>query len=136
MREQAENFIATVGDLSGHLPPVVDLELSTAEVNEPPAKETIVSALKSYLAILEEEYGGRPILYSREDFYKEYLEDDFSEYPRWVSSVYYPVYIESGDNWVFWQYNDRGTFPHYSGEKYIDLDVLNRNYNLSDLVLK
>lgn len=135
-KTQAENFINTVGDLSGHLPPVVDMELTPTEVLNPPEKDAVVRGLKAFLAVVEETYGVKPIIYSREDYFKKYLADDFADYPRWITNVFYPVYLESGDNWTFWQYNDRGILEGYSGEQHIDLNVLNRNVSLESLLIK
>lgn len=135
-KTQAENFIRVVGDLSGRLIPVVDMELTTEEVMNPPEKSEVVRGLKAFLAVLEETYEVKPLIYSREDYYKKYLADDFADYPRWVTNVFYPVFLESGDNWAIWQYNDRGELSGYSGEKYIDLNALNKNLTLDDLTVK
>ncbi|MDO4612031.1 MAG: GH25 family lysozyme [Candidatus Saccharibacteria bacterium] len=132
---QAENFTSTVGDLSGRLLPVVDLELTPEEVENPPEKESVVRSLRAFLAVVEEEYGIKPILYSRQDYYQKYLADDFSKYPRWITNVFFPVFIEAGDNWAIWQYNDRGVLEGYEGEKYIDLNVLNKNIDLDTLLV-
>ncbi|MDO4611499.1 MAG: GH25 family lysozyme [Candidatus Saccharibacteria bacterium] len=133
---QAENFIKTVGDLSGHLPPVIDLELTPEEVENPPEKSVVVRGVKAFVAIIEEEYGVKPIIYSRQDYFKKYLADDFTDYPRWITNVFFPVFIEAGDGWLFWQYNDRGELEGYSGEKYIDLNVLNKGQSLESLLVK
>ncbi len=135
-KTQAENFISTVGDLKGRLLPVVDMELTPDEVINPPEKADVVRGLKAFTAVLEEEYGIKPIIYSREDYFKKYLADDFADYPRWITNVFFPVFIESGDNWIFWQYNDRGRLEGYSGEEHIDLNVLNRNTALDSLIVK
>ena len=133
---QAQNFINAVGDLSGRLLPVVDLELTPEEVINPPDKTEVVLSLKAFLAVIEEEYNIKPILYSRQDYYEKYLAEDFSEYPRWVTNVFFPVFIEAGDNWVIWQYNDQGILDGYSGEEHIDLNVLNRKSSLEDIKVK
>jgi len=134
---QAENFISTVGDLSGRLIPAIDLELTTEEVKNPPEKDVVVRSLKSFIAILEEEYGVKPLLYSRQDYYEKYLADDFSDYPRWITNFFYPVFLEAGDDWAIWQYTDLGIIKNsHSGEKHIDLNVLNRKITLEDLKVK
>ena len=41
------------------------------------------------------------------------------------------------DDWYIWQYLNRGTLEGYSGgEKHIDLNVLNKEKNLNDLIVK
>ena len=130
---QAENFIATVGNLEGRLIPAVDMELTVEEVANPPAKDEVVRGLKAFIAVVEEKYGVKPLIYSQKDYWDKYLAEDFSGYPRWARNVFYPVWIDAGDNWLVWQYNDRGTLSGYSGEKYIDLNIVNDKYGLDAL---
>ncbi len=130
---QAESFIATVGELDGRLIPAVDMELTTEEVKNPPAKDDVVRGLKAFMAVMEEKYGVKPLIYSQKDYWDKYLAEDFADYPRWARNVFYPVWIDVGENWLVWQYNDRGTLNGYSGEKYIDLNIINSKYGLDAL---
>ncbi len=123
---QAENFIKTVGDLDeGRLIPAVDMELTVEEVYNPPEKDEVVRGLKAFLAVVEEKYQVKPLIYAQKDYWDKYLADDFSSYPRWIRNVFYPVFTEVGDDWLVWQYWDRGVLEGYSGEKYIDMNVVN-----------
>ncbi|MBR2831220.1 hypothetical protein IKE83_02575 [Candidatus Saccharibacteria bacterium] len=134
---QAENFIAAVGSLEGRLIPVVDMELSKEQKAKAPEKSEVVSALRTFLAVIEEEYKVKPMIYATKDYYEKYLKDDFSSYPRWVRSVYWPVYIEAGGDWLVWQYDDHGLLDGYKGEeKYIDMNVINGNFGLDSLKMK
>lgn len=124
--EQAKNFISVVGDkLDGRLIPAVDMELSPAEAKNPPEKESVVMALKAFLAALEEKYGVKPLIYAQKDYWEKYLADDFGGYPRWVRNVYYPVWVDVGNDWAVWQYDDRGELEGYEGERYVDLNIVN-----------
>ena len=132
---QAENYIATVGELEkGRLIPAVDMELSREQKENPPEKSEVVASLKVFLAALEEKYKCKPIIYATKDYYEVYLKDDFKDYPRWIRSVYWPVYVEAGGDWLVWQYDDQGLLEGYNGkEKYIDLDVINADKGLDAL---
>ena len=130
---QAENFIKTVGKLDGRLIPAVDMELTVEEVYNPPEKDEVVRGLKAFLAVVEEEYMVKPLIYAQKDYWDKYLAEDFGSYPRWARNVFYPVWIDAGDEWVVWQYNDRGELSGYSGEKYIDLNVINNKKGLDAL---
>ena len=130
---QAENFIKTVGDLDGRLIPAIDMELTTEEVKNPPEKDAVVRGLKAFVAIVEEHYGVKPLIYSRQDYYDKYLKDDFAGYPRWITNVFYPVFIEAGEEWAVWQYSMHGTLEGYGGEKNIDLNVVNKKIGLDGL---
>ena len=133
---QAENFIKTVGDLSGRLIPAIDMELNVEEVYNPPEKDTVLRGLKAFVAILEEKYKVKPIIYARKDYYDKYLKDDFADYPKWVTNYYLPAFIDYGEDWTFWQYTDKGRLDGYSGEYNIDLNVLNNKTTLDSLIIK
>ena len=135
---QAENFIAAMGDsLEGRLIPAIDLELSKEQKANPPEKAEVVVALKTMLTILEEKYRVKPLIYATKEYYEKYLAEDFGDYPRWVRSVLWPVYLEAGDDWLLWQYDDHGELAGYNGsEKYIDLNVVNSAKGLDALKYK
>ncbi len=134
---QAENFINTVGDLNNDLIPMVDIEFYGDKYDNPPEKENVQRELRVYLNILEERYRVKPMLYCSKFIWDRYLKDAFSEYPLWVRNVYYPAWLEFGSKWTLWQYQDTAVLNGYSGyEKYIDLDVLNRNVKLEDLMVR
>ena len=79
-RTQAENFIRTVGkDLKGRLLPVVDVEYYGDKEENPPEKEDVIRELRIYLEILEDEYGVKPLIYTRSDIYDKYLKGEFDE---------------------------------------------------------
>ncbi|MDO4741990.1 MAG: GH25 family lysozyme [Candidatus Saccharibacteria bacterium] len=130
---QAAHFIETIGDLEGRLIPAIDMELTPKEAEDPPKKEDVVKSLRAMVAALEEEYGVKPMIYAQKDYYDLYLAEDFKDYPRWVRNVYYPVFLDAGDAWSVWQYNDRGILEGYSGEKYIDLNIVNSTKGLEAL---
>lgn len=134
---QAQNYVAAVGDLRDHLIPAIDIEYHGDKKENPPEKSTVVKELKSYIKSIEEKYQVKPLLYMDNVIYEKYIKDDFSDYPRWMRSVYYPVEIEHHDGWTIWQYSDTGELNSHNGsEKYIDLDVLNGNLNLESLIVK
>lgn len=120
---QAEHFIATVGDLSGSLPPVVDIEFYGDKRKNPPEKAYVVSGLRELLEALEEEYGVKPIIYTTYTVYNRYIRNAFQEYPLWIRNVYYPP-GDIGRLWTFWQYCDTGALGGTAGEeKFVDLNV-------------
>jgi len=134
---QAENFIATVGsDLKGRLIPAVDVEYYGDKEQNPPAKEDVIRELRIYLERIEEEYGVKPLIYTRPDIYEKYLKGEFDEYKKWISSLYRPLNWVYEDDWYIWQYLDKGELKGYSGgERFIDLNVLNKEKKLEDLIV-
>ena len=82
-KTQAENFINTVGhDLDGRLLPVVDVEYYGDKEENPPKKDDVIRELKVFLDIVEEEYGVKPLIYTRSDIYDQYLNGEFDEYKK------------------------------------------------------
>jgi lysozyme len=102
-KTQAENFISTVDLEPGDLPPVLDVEQT---FGVPPVK--LRQRVKEWLNTIEEYYGVQPIIYTNVDFYKQYLQDEFDDYPLWVAH-----YLNKGKpriyrDWHFWQYSETG----------------------------
>ena len=137
-RTQAENFIRTVGtDLKGRLLPAVDVEYYGDKEKNPPEKEDVVRELRIYPEMLEEEYGVKPLIYTRSDIYEKYLKGEFDEYKKWMSSLYTPLSWSYKDDWYIWQYLNRGKLEGYTGgEMSIDLNVLNKEKELDDLIIE
>ena len=135
---QAENFIRVVGDdIRGRLLPAVDLEYYGDKEENPPAKEDVIRELTAFLNALEARYGIKPVIYTRPDIYEKYLEGFTGEYKMWISSLYTPLRWNYKGDWYIWQYLNRGILEGYSGgEKYIDLNVLNKEKDLNDLIIK
>lgn len=136
-KTQAENFINTVDDnMKGRLIPAVDVEYYGDKKENPPKKEDVVRELKVFLNALEKEYGVKPIIYSGAEIYDKYLKGEFDEYKKWISSFYTPLSWNYKDDWYIWQYLNKGELEGYSGgEKYIDLNILNKDKKLEDLIV-
>ena len=136
-KAQADLFIDAVGDMTGRLIPVVDVEFYSGKRSNPPEKEEVVRELLAFCNEIEERCGVKPMIYATREMYNAYLTGWFDSYPRWVRSVYYHADFEAKSNWVLWQYCDIGELDGYSGgEKYIDLDVLNRDRTLEEITVK
>jgi len=119
---QAENFIRAAGDLSGSLPPAVDVELYGAFKRSPPSLPDVRARLDPLLRALEECYGVKPILYATGAAWSIYLKDAYQDYPLWIREVY----LAPRATFLFWQYSDRGRLVGYDGpERFIDLNVFN-----------
>lgn len=121
---QAQLYMETVGDLSGNLIPVVDIEFYGDKFSNPPEEEELVAELKTMLALLEEEYGVKPMVYTTYTFYYKYLDGEIDGYPLWIRNVYFSPNLDMRGEWTFWQYTDQAVFDGYSGaEEHIDMNV-------------
>ena len=134
---QAENFIDAVGpDLTGRLLPAVIVDYYGDKEQNPPEKEDVVRELRIYLERIEKEYEVKPLIYTRPDICTKYLKGEFDEYGKWMSSLYQPLGWIYKDDWYIWHYMNRGELKGYTGgEKYIDLNVLNKEKSLEDLMV-
>lgn len=123
-KSQAALFMDTVGDLSGKLAPVVDVEYYGDKRTHLPDRGQVVGQLREFLEILEGQYGVKPVIYTTRPVYGRYIKKEFDQYPLWIRNVYFPPDLEMGGRWEFWQYSDTAVMDGYSGdEKYIDRNV-------------
>jgi len=104
--DQALNFIATVPRDPVALPPAVDAESMTPCSNGAPA-ENVARELEILLARLEAHYGRRPLIYTTAKFHDAYLKGQFAQDRFWARSLVLPPLFRR-EQWLFWQYHDRG----------------------------
>ncbi|WP_433833619.1 glycoside hydrolase family 25 protein [Flavobacterium anhuiense] len=116
--EQADLFIKTVKLQKGDLPPVLDIEKLSK--NQP--LDSLKKGLKRWLNKVEKHYQVRPIIYSGERYYSDFLKEEFSEYLFWIANYnFYREKIE--DDWLFWQFTEKASLP---GIKHrVDVNIYN-----------
>jgi lysozyme len=125
-KEQAHFFIRNVTLESGDLPPVLDVE-KIGKLS----KETLATDVKTWLDIVEQHYGVKPILYTGYNFKLKYLDAEmFDVYPYWIAH-YYVEALKYSEPWHFWQHTDRGEVLGIQGR--VDCNVFNGS--LEDLSL-
>ena len=120
-KTQAENFIKTVSEYNIDLPPVLDFEISNTQRGE---KENIISEAHIFLREIEAYFAVKPIIYTTSESYKAFLTDGFDEYPLWFRDLLKEPDIKGNQDWLFWQYCNRGHINGIDGE-YVDLNVFN-----------
>ena len=116
--EQAELFIKTVKLEKGDLPPVLDIE-------KLPKNQSIANlklGLKRWLKAVESHYGVKPIIYTGERYYDDFLKEEFSDYLFWIAN--YNFYREEIDSdWLFWQFTEKASIPGIKGN--VDVNIYN-----------
>ena len=100
---QAQNFIDVVELQRGDLPPVLDVEQTYGVSGDKLRKE-----VKAFLQTIEDYYGVKPLIYTNVDFYKQYLNQGFEDYPLWVAHYLRQDKPRITREWKFWQYNEGG----------------------------
>jgi lysozyme len=123
--EQANNFIKTVKLNKGDFPPVLDIEKLPREQSIARLKV----GLQRWLDVVEKHYGVKPIIYSGESYYNDFLKEDFSDYPFWIAN-YTAFYEEIDSDWSLWQISENGNVNGIKG--CVDVNI----YNGTSLDLK
>lgn len=115
---QANNFINAVRLEKGDLPPVLDIE----DIPRVQSMENLKKGLKKWLAKVENHYKMKPIIYSGESFYNDFLYYEFSEYTCWIAN--YNFHVENIDkDWNFWQFTDKGSVTGI--DELVDVNIYN-----------
>jgi len=119
--EQAKLFIATVDLQPGDLAPAVDIELLGHDT-----RPGLPARLKTFLSILEQHYGVKPIIYTGPNFWDANLDATFGDHPLWVAEygVSDPRLPAGWTEWHLWQYSQDVTVPGV--EKAVDASHVNR----------
>lgn len=100
---QAQHFIEQVDLEPGDLPPVLDVEQSYGV----PA-EKLRERVREFLETLEYHYGVTPVIYTNVDFYRQYLDEAFDNYPLWVAHYLQKDRPRIHRQWTFWQHSETG----------------------------
>ncbi len=117
-RLQAEFFLKQVCLEPGDLPPVLDVEkkgdLSTEELQ---------AAVRTWLRVVEQAVGVKPIIYTGYKFKLRYLNTpEFDAYPYWIAH-YYVEKLRYEGAWHFWQHTDCGRVNGIKGD--VDCNIFN-----------
>ncbi|TDE28024.1 glycoside hydrolase family 25 protein [Flavobacterium ranwuense] len=116
--EQAEFFIKTVTLQKGDLPPVLDIE----KLPKNQSIENLKLGLKRWLNAVESHYGVKPIIYTGERYYDDFLKEEFSDYLFWIAN--YNFYREEiAEDWLFWQFTEKASVPGIKGN--VDVNIYN-----------
>ena len=116
--EQAQLFIKTVQLKKGDLPPVLDIEKLPNEQS----LKNMKLGLSRWLKAIEAHYKVKPIIYTSEKYYDDFLKDEFGDYLFWIAN--YNFYKEKiGANWLFWQFTEKATVQGIKGN--VDVNIYN-----------
>lgn len=123
VEKQVEFFIENTPLEKGDFPPVLDLEISKKTMKEHHAK-VCEMALK-WLKAVEKHYGVKPVVYTYENYYKDYLKGrGFDEYDFWIARY---GAEPSARRWEIWQLTDK-CFCSGMNHK-VDLDRFRGSYS-------
>ena len=116
--EQAKLFIKTVKLQKGDFPPVLDIE----KLPEEQSIDSLKVGLKRWLKLVDKHYNVKPIIYTSEKYYTDFLRDEFSDYTFWIAN--YNFFVESiNDDWLFWQFTEKGQVDGI--DEKVDINIYN-----------
>lgn len=116
---QANNFLGKVQLEDGDLLPVLDIEKPPLRLS----REQFIENIKVWCRIAEAEYGAKPIIYTYYHFYRDYLAEDFEDYPLWLANYNAVPAPRPEGRWDFWQFTENGIV--YGINTKVDLDIYN-----------
>ena len=127
--EQAELFIKTVTLQKGDLPPVLDIE----QLPKNQSVERLKIGLRRWLSKVEEHYKVKPIIYTGERYYDDFLKEEFSDYLFWIAN--YNFYREKlEEDWLFWQFTEKATVSGINGN--VDVNIFNGDLQQLQFITK
>lgn len=99
--EQFENFKNQVTLESGDLPPVLDVEAMSSL-----GRDNLRKGVKNWIALCEQHYGQKPIVYTGRTFYLHNLVGAVDDCPLWIAA-YSGKHRVKDLNWTFHQFTER-----------------------------
>lgn len=116
--EQAKNFVQTVKLKKGDLPPVLDIE----KLPNIQSMENLKLGLKRWVEYVEQHYKVKPIIYSGEKYYQDFLKEEFEDYNFWIAN-YNPWKESIEDDWLFWQFTEKAVIEGINQK--VDVNIYN-----------
>lgn len=116
--EQAKNFVKTVQLKKGDLPPVLDIE----KLPQTQSIDSLKVGLKRWIAYVYEHYKVKPIIYSGEKYYEDFLKEEFDGYTFWIAN-YNPWKETINDEWLFWQFTEKAVIKGV--DQKVDINIYN-----------
>lgn len=125
INQQIKNFIDHTPLEKGDLPPVLDLELSNRTMRREGKK--VLEYSHKWLEAMEKHYGVRPILYTYESFYNDYLVGKgFEKYDFFIAR-YNPEIQPRVPHLEIWQFSESGKVEGITTN--VDLDLFMGDYH-------
>jgi lysozyme len=118
--EQANHFIKHVQLKKGDFPPILDIE----KLPKTQSIDSLKIGLKRWLNKIENHYGVKPIIYSGESYYNDFLHNEFKDYKFWIANYNFQETTHYQDC-MMWQFSEKGTVEGVNTP--VDLNVFNGN---------
>jgi lysozyme len=96
--------------------------------------DKLKEGLQNWLTIVEKQYGVKPIIYTGEKYFEDFLRDDFPNYKFWIAN-YNPWKEKIEDNYLMWQFTEKAKL--HGINELVDVNVFNGNVeDLKEVCIK
>jgi lysozyme len=131
--EQAQNFIESVELEEGDFVPVIDFEILGTKRR---VRNNLLENVKTFINIIENHYGVKPIIYTNGHIYRAYIKGNFDKYPLWISN-YQSQKLEGYNKarLMLWQHSTTGKVDGIQGDVDFNVFVASKSH-LDDICIK
>lgn len=132
INDQIKNFIAHTPLEKGDLPPVLDMEIDKRLMKTQTAK--VCEYAHKWLDAIEKHYGVKPMLYTYDSYYNDYLKQrGFEKYDFFIAR-YNPEVQPRVPHLEIWQFTEHGNVGGIDSK--VDLDLFMGDYTAFETYVK
>lgn len=122
---QIKNFIDNTPLASGDIPPILDIELPNSVMRK--NRKQVIADAHKWLDAIEKHYGVKPILYTYNSYYRDYLKGQgFDDYELWIAR-YSVTQLPDFSHWIIWQFTEDGDIQGIN--RTVDINRFKGSYN-------
>jgi lysozyme len=130
IKDQFDNFINSVDKNEQDLLPLIDVE-----EKDKWGDTEFHNNLQEFLNMVENHFGVKPIIYSVNSFYNNYLSGKYSKYHFLIGRYgENQPNMRDDSNWTIWQFTETGKVEGIP--KSVDIDVVNGTYSIEELKIE
>lgn len=127
LKKQLENFKTQCRPVDQDLIPMIDVETKSAL-----STEEFCDSLAKFLALVEEAYKQKPLLYTFTNFYNAHLIGKLDGYPLMIAQYNnQEPELKDGHDIILWQYTGKGRINGING--FVDKSRFLKSHNLHEI---
>lgn len=109
---QVKIFKKNVSLHSGDFAPILDIEENALK-----ADSKIIKEIGTWLKLIENHYGMKPIIYTNQAFFNKFIKGNFENYPLWIADYTRKnLTLYNEEKLHFWQYSKNGKLEGIKGD--------------------
>jgi lysozyme len=109
---QVKIFKKNVSLKQGDFAPILDIEENALK-----ADSKIIKDIGTWLKLIENHYGMKPIIYTNQAFFNKFVKGNFENYPLWIADYTRKnLTLYDEEKLHFWQYSKNGKLEGINGD--------------------